>query len=146
MFPHEGPSGHAGKAVSRQQLRQLHQCVIVIAVAEQHHRHRQSTLAVHHIPQVRHQQIWNAPSVGGTTHYGHITGRNGQLLSACGRQRVVIHFAVCAQRFCQTVGDAIDCFLRGAGPAEVQRPYFFNSHAIFLSLHGQPAAAYCAYS
>ena len=129
MLSHKGRARHAGKAVSSQQLTKLHQGVVIVPVAEQHHRNRQRSRAAHHIPQVGHQQVGHAARVGGTAHHRQIACRDGQLLFPHLRQGIAILGIAHAQLVRQTAGNASNRLFRGAGTAEIHSVNGSNGHS-----------------
>ena len=130
VLAHERPAADTGKATRRQQLGQLHQRIIVIAVAEQHHRHSQRTAAADHIPQIGHQQIRHTARVGGTAHHRQLTGRDGQHLLPGGGQGVIVFLIGRVQRVRQPAGDAGDVFFRRSRGAEPDGVYPDRQHSI----------------
>ena len=128
VLSHKGRACHAGKAVGGQQLRQLHQGVVIISVAEQRHGDGQRSRAVHHVPQVGHQQIGHAARVGGAAHHRQIARRDGQFpLSGVGQGIAVLSIGR-AQLVRQTAGNAADGLFRGAGTAEIHGVNGRNEH------------------
>ena len=128
MLSHKGGACHAGEAAGRQKLGQLHQRVVIVPVAEQHHRNGQRPRTAQPIPQPGHQQIGHPPGIGGAAHHRQIAGGDGQFPLPRFRQGIAILDIPGAQCLRQTAGNARDGLFRGAGAAEPDGVNGGNGH------------------
>ena len=80
VLPHEGPCRNTAEAVCLEQIPQLDQRVIIVPVAEQHHRHRQRASAPDLFPQIRQQHIGHPPGIHRRSEYHQIPLAEGKLL------------------------------------------------------------------
>ena len=128
MLSHKGGACHAGEAAGRQQLAQLHQRVVIVPVAEQHHRNGQRPRTAQLIPQPWHQQIGHPSGIGGAAHHRQIAGGDDQFPLPRFRQGIAVRVVLCAQCLRQTAGNARDGLFRGAGAAEPDGVNGGNGH------------------
>lgn len=80
VLPHEGSGRHAAEAVLPEDIPQLYEGVVIVPVAEQHHRHRQRSPTPDLFPQERQQHIGHPPAYTGVP---STTRSDWQKFSSC---------------------------------------------------------------
>ena len=128
VLAHKGPGGHGTEAVVPQDIAQLHQPVVIVAVAVQHHRDGQGPLPMDHIPDVGQQQIGHPAGIDRGAHHRQILRAEGQgLLPGLG-QVEAIGLIPGPQPLRQILRQGGDHLLRGPGAAEIDGVYSFDVH------------------
>ena len=122
VLPHEGSGRHAAEAVLLEDVPQLYEGVVIVPVAEQHHRHRQRSPAPDLFPQERQQHIGHPPGVYRRSQHHQVRLAEIQLLLPDLGPGEVQTAAGRRQQPGKLPGNVRYRALRGSGAAEIYGP------------------------
>ena len=144
MLAHKSTACNRPKAILLQNISQLNQRIIIIAVAEGNHGHRIRTVALYLLRQIGKQYIRHTPCNDRCAADNQIPFAENRILFSALRQGKIINFQGQVQFLGYNLRRCFHCLFRSACRAEIHRPYFFQLHLSFSSFTRKTKYLFCS--